>query len=110
MMDRSNKYVSVTEREWAEYQRAPLRSVEKRVLHIKIFYGERTLKEAGQHFGFVHVVDSTRVVDVLHPLPYGSIPEGYALGEECYKNETKWVVRSERETEKTESNSRGMSL
>ncbi len=100
MMDRSNKYVAVNEREWAEYQRAPVRSVERRLLHIKIFYG-----------GSIHHTDiGTASGFALHPLPYGTIPEGYAVTEANYVNETKWTVRSERETAETKSNSRGMSL
>ncbi len=99
MMDRSNKYVTATEREWDEYQRAPLRSVEKRLLHIKIFYGGALLQAPVSYY-----------YDIVHPLLHGTIPEGYAVTEDHYQNETKWVVRSERETAETQANSRGMSL
>lgn len=101
-MNRQDRYVIVTGREWAEYNRAPARSVEKRILHAAIFYSGRPLLFTGRDEPYLN---NGRIVrDVLHPLPGGRIPDGYAVGESEYVNETKWTVRSERETAHTLSN------
>ena len=57
-----------------------------------------------------YLSDGSAVRDVLHPLPSGRIPDGYAATEKHYRNETQWTVRSERETERTASNMRGAAL
>ena len=48
--------------------------------------------------------------DVVHPLAAGQIPEGYAVTEKHHRDETRFTVRSARETERTASHARGMSL
>ena len=85
---------------------ADAHSVERRLLHIKIFYGplcsrvKQTLPKGKQC--------------VMHPLLEGRIPKGYGIRngvrEKYYQDETSYTARSERETEKTASSIRGRAL
>lgn len=101
-MTRKDQYVTVTAREWAIYNREPARSVAKRLLHAMIFYGSRPVRTI--YTADTYMRNGRTVIDVLHPLPAGRIPEGHAVTEPEYQNETRWTVRSERETQHTISN------
>ena len=109
-MIRQDLYVTVTAAEWRAYEKAPPRSATKRVLHMDIFYSGRRRLTAAEIAAVTYtwaewgVFKSAPTKLVLHPVLQGVIPEGHAVTECDYQNETRWTVRSERETAHTRSN------
>ncbi len=110
---RPDQYVTVTAREWAIYIRA--RSAAREVLHSMFFYSGRarlaasaSLREDGKHKPYMR--EGAIVLDVVHPMPVGDIPEGYAVAEAKYRSHTVGVRRSAQSVAKTSSHMRGLAL
>ncbi len=100
---RPDRYVLVSEPQWAKYQRS--KGAMRKLMHARIFYGRpfvdpERVREVGLQ-GFVCV---------LHPTLEGRIPTGLAFTEPGYRNETRYAQRSQRSIERTLSTLRRMAL
>ena len=97
MMDRPDQYVVVGEALWDKYQRS--HGVERKLLHVRIFYSGFTVGAPEGASGAC----SPSCRYVLHPMLVGPIPQRHAVGERFYRDETRNAHRSQREIDRTRS-------